>query len=127
MSTTSTTRVVNVRGTEPYDVYIGRATGSRPSAECIWGNPLVIGRDGDRAEVIAKYEQYLLHTPALLVRLGELRGKVLGCYCKPSACHGDVLVRYANGWNARRQAKAEALLHVQLHKEGLYSSHAIHA
>jgi hypothetical protein len=32
-------------------VYIGR-----PS---IWGNPFVIGRDGDRAEVIGQYEAWL--------------------------------------------------------------------
>ena len=26
----------------------------------------------------------------------QLRGKVLGCHCKPLACHGDVLADYLN-------------------------------
>lgn len=81
------TRVVHCKP-ERYDVYIGR-----PGP---WGNPFVIGRDGDRAEVIRKYEAWLLRQPQLLARLGELRGKVLGCYCAPLACHGDVLARLAD-------------------------------
>jgi hypothetical protein len=28
--------------------------------------------------------------------IGELTGKVLGCWCAPKACHGDVLVKLAN-------------------------------
>ena len=80
------TRAVN-RRREAYDVYIGR-----PS---VWGNPYVIGRDGTRAEVIEKYRTYVLSRPDLLARLPELRGKRLGCYCKPAACHGDVLAELA--------------------------------
>jgi hypothetical protein len=72
----------------PYDVFIGR-----PSK---WGNPFEIGKDGTRTEVIQKYEEYLLSNPELLKDLEELRGKVLGCWCKPSACHGDVLVKLLN-------------------------------
>jgi hypothetical protein len=71
-----------------YDVYIGR-----PSK---WGNPYVIGRDGSRAEVIAKYRAYILRTPALVAALPELKGKTLGCWCSPQACHGDVLVQLSN-------------------------------
>ena len=72
----------------PFHVYIGR-----PGP---WGNPFVIGRDGDRDEVIRKYESWLLEQPDLMARLPELRGKVLGCWCAPQACHGDVLLRLAN-------------------------------
>lgn len=72
----------------PHDVYIGR-----PSK---WGNPFRIGRDGTRAEVIAKYRAYLLGSPVLMAALPELRGKVLGCWCAPQACHGDVLAELAN-------------------------------
>ncbi len=75
--------VVNLRF-EKYDVYIGR--GSK------WGNRFVIGRDGDRAEVIRKYKEWILKNDELLGCLGELKDKVLGCYCRPLACHGDVLV-----------------------------------
>jgi len=77
------TRVVNLRH-EKYDVYIGR--GSK------WGNPFKIGADGTREEVIEKYRQYIMNRPDLLNDLEELRGKCLGCYCKPKPCHGDVLV-----------------------------------
>ena len=31
--------------------------------------------------------------PELLARLPELEGKILACWCKPEACHGDVLLR----------------------------------
>jgi hypothetical protein len=69
---------------EPYDVYIGR-----PS---IWGNPFEIGKHGTREEVIAKYRQHLKNDPLLMDRIMELDGKVLGCWCAPQACHGDVLL-----------------------------------
>lgn len=75
--------VVNVRA-ESFDVYIGR-----PSK---WGNPFVIGRDGDRAAVIAKFKAYLLSQPALMEQLAELEGKKLGCFCFPNSCHGDAIV-----------------------------------
>lgn len=71
-----------------YDVYIGR-----PS---IWGNPFVIGRDGTREEVIAKYKQRLLNNDWLKGQVINLRGKVLGCWCHPKPCHGDVLAEAAN-------------------------------
>lgn len=67
-----------------YDVYIGR--GSK------WGNPFVIGKDGSREECVEKYAVYLGTNVELIDSLGELRNKVLGCFCKPQACHGDVLL-----------------------------------
>jgi hypothetical protein len=70
----------------PYDVYIGR-----PSK---WGNPFAIGKDGDRDEVIRKYADWLAKQPELLKALHELDGKVLGCWCSPKACHGDVLISF---------------------------------
>jgi hypothetical protein len=78
------TRVVHHRQ-ENYDVYIGR-----PSK---WGNPFVIGTDGTRALVIEKYESWIRNNPDLLKDLHELKGKTLGCWCSPRACHGDVLVK----------------------------------
>ncbi len=77
------TRVVHCRKSS-YDVYIGR-----PS---IWGNPFTIGKDGTREEVIEKYREYIKNKPELLNRLHELKGKTLGCWCSPKACHGNVLV-----------------------------------
>lgn len=65
-----------------------------PVGGLMWGNPFVMGRDGDRAEVIRKYEQHLLSSPALMARLGELKGKTLACFCAPRQCHGHVLAHY---------------------------------
>lgn len=76
------TTVVNLRN-EPYDVYIGR--GSK------WGNPYYIPEDGNRETVIRRYKEYILSRPDLLAALPELKGKRLGCFCKPLACHGDIL------------------------------------
>ncbi len=77
------TRVVNIRK-EACDVFIGR-----PSP---FGNPYAAGWAGDRPTVIAMYRRWILTQPYLLARLHELRGKRLGCFCKPKACHGDVLI-----------------------------------
>ena len=68
--------------------YIGR-----PSK---WGNPFVIGRDGTRPEVIAKYRRWLCDQPNLVGSLPEIRGRDLVCFCAPRACHGDVLLELAN-------------------------------
>ena len=74
---------------DKYDVYIGR-----PSK---WGNPFEIGVHGTREEVIKMYEEYIMNKPELLMSLNELKGKTLGCWCSPKACHGDVLINLANG------------------------------
>ena len=81
-----TASVVNIKN-NPSDldyVYIGR-----PSK---WGNPFVIGRDGNRDEVVRKYLYYILEDQNLLNDLSEIKGKNLGCYCAPQLCHGDVLI-----------------------------------
>lgn len=83
------TKVVN-KYKESYDTYIGR--GSK------WGNPFVIGTDGNREQVISKYRHWITQGNGkhLLNDLHELQGKTLGCFCKPQACHGDVLVELLN-------------------------------
>lgn len=72
-----------------FDIYIGR-----PGP---WGNPFEIGRDGSRVEVIEKYRAWIVKQDDLLTRLPELRGKILGCWCAPLPCHGDVLLELLNG------------------------------
>lgn len=71
-----------------FDVYIGRGS--------IWGNPYTVQEHG-RDVCIEMYEQYIrarLHQePNLYLQLLELKGKRLGCFCKPKACHGDILVK----------------------------------
>jgi hypothetical protein len=77
-------RVVN--GSAPAgSVAIGRGTR--------WGNPFIVGEDGDRAVVIAKFHHYaqwrLEREPQWLE---PLRGIDLACYCAPKPCHGNVIV-----------------------------------
>lgn len=62
----------------------------------IWANPFHIGKDGPRDVVIEKYRQYLLRSPALLALLPTLKNKVLGCWCRGLACHGDVIAEMVN-------------------------------
>lgn len=79
--------VVHCRSGEPFDVYIGR-----PSR---WGNPYEIGINGTREEVIAKFAASL--SPAKRAEIKrELKGKILGCWCSPNKCHGDILSEIAN-------------------------------
>lgn len=71
-----------------YDIRIDRQTK--------WGNPFIIGRDGTREDVVNKYREYILGNKKLTADLHELKGKTLGCWCAPQACHGDVLEELAN-------------------------------
>lgn len=81
-------RVVHCKKSQ-YSVYIGR-----PS---VFGNPFVIGKHGDRAEVIRKFEAYARQNNSLLTAIRNLKDSdVLGCWCKPEACHGDVIVKLFN-------------------------------
>ncbi len=82
-----TNRVVHCKR-QPYDVYIGR-----PGK---WGNPFVLKRESDRAAALEQYRAWVMRQPELMAALGELRGKVLGCWCAPRLCHGDVLVELAD-------------------------------
>ena len=81
-------RVVN-KYKEDYDVYIGRGS--------MWGNPFRIGEHGTREEVVELYRKILWEQikSGLVTKddLTSLNGKRLGCFCKPQACHGDVIVR----------------------------------
>lgn len=91
------TKVVNKDKGDRYDVYIGRGSS--------WGNPYAVGfgaslgeEQNDRDEAIRKYKydferNFLQKSKEDAL---ELKGKTLGCHCKPFACHGDVLAEYLN-------------------------------
>lgn len=49
-----------------------------------------------RTEVIELYRNWIKQQPHLLADLHELKGKRLGCHCKPNACHGDILAELAD-------------------------------
>jgi hypothetical protein len=94
------TTVVNRYSGQPYDVYIGRGKGGRmpKTGRGMWGNPFKVGIDGTPEECIQKFERYLLEDRPDLVALipTDIKGKVLGCTCKPKPCHGDALARLAD-------------------------------
>jgi hypothetical protein len=72
-------------------VYIGR-----PSK---WGNPWVVNDNNTREEAIASYREWFHSDHNKLLRkhaLKELKDKILVCWCKPLACHGDVLAEWAD-------------------------------
>lgn len=83
----SETKVVNLKH-DDFDVYIGR-----PSD---FGNPFPVGTD--RKRCIQLFENYFLKRVKVDEEFKQkvltLRGKKLGCYCKPQACHGDVIKQY---------------------------------
>lgn len=85
---------------DPNHVYIGRSgvvfvNGHRfPPEDSIFANPFRI--EGETHECrkasVERFRTYARKNPLLLEELESLRGKTLGCWCKPDDCHGDVLV-----------------------------------
>lgn len=94
------TSVVNLKE-EHYDVRIDRKTK--------WGNPFIIGKDGTRDEVIQKFECWIVEQEHLMSALGELKGKKLGCWCKPGKCHGDILAILADQYNFQEKPSSDKM------------------
>lgn len=103
------TRVINiniqvefksVKSTPIYE-YIGRGS--------CWGNPYSITgfedlEEGeDPRELVINNFKYDFENDKLRTARKEdifaLAGKRLGCFCKPLACHGDVLADFLNRWD----------------------------
>ena len=87
------------------NMYIGRRgivfiDGERfPKEDSVWCNPYKIGKDGTREEVNIKYRAHIsekIASMGMREELRTLRGKRLGCWCKPEPCHGDILLELAN-------------------------------
>lgn len=84
----------------PDHVYIGRnmsfyVPGTNKSK---WHNPFSAKKYG-REKCLEMYKEYILNTPELLNSLDELKGKILGCWCYPEKCHGDILIEIINDSN----------------------------
>ena len=84
-------KIVHCRKDE-YDILIDRTTK--------WGNPfshkdstLAKYKVASRKEAISNYREWITKGDGkhLLNDLHELKGKTLGCWCKPKSCHGDIL------------------------------------
>ena len=94
---------------DPNNIYIGRKgvvfisnkeTGKKerfPKEDSEFCNPFKIGKQGDREEVLNKYEEYIRkkieNNNELKKKLINMRGKNLGCWCYPEKCHGDILLK----------------------------------
>jgi hypothetical protein len=105
-----TTTVVNVKR-DSYDVYIGRFNSRYGLTPSIFRNPFKLNKDGRRSEVLEKFEDYFKteyrdDSQYWNIQLDALRGKRLGCWCKPSACHGDLIGRLADMNRNERNAWA---------------------
>lgn len=99
----SITRVINIKRETEY-----KNKKSTPSYEYIgrgsyWGNPYSMYEEGDdRDEVIRKFKydfDYEKFPNKEKSEVFKLKGKRLGCFCKPEACHGDVLADFLNSWD----------------------------
>lgn len=97
------TTVVNLNNNEDYDVYIGRAG---QGLDGYFGNPIVRGKQCcvcgekhfDNKSIVACYRKrfyrMIEEDEAFAERISHLKGKRLGCFCKPDYCHGDVIAEY---------------------------------
>lgn len=87
------TTVVNIHY-DAYDVYIGRAG---HGFDGYFGNPYSAA---SRTVNIQFFESYFYgrveKDPLFRARVLALKGKRLGCFCKPKACHGEVIAEYLN-------------------------------
>lgn len=90
------TEVVNLKH-DAYDVYIGRTKDGGYG----FGNPFLASTHGHQ-KCIELFRNLLYgqiredtgqRRKWILDHIEELRGKRLGCFCRPKPCHGDVYVR----------------------------------
>jgi len=101
-------KIVNLR-TESYTVYIGRAGHGRDG---YWGNPVKLNSrcilcseiHESNSSTLPCYEKYLrrkLKTSTIFRKRFHNLNKddILGCFCKPNACHGDVMIMVWEEYN----------------------------
>lgn len=69
-----------------------------------FGNPFRLEKDGGdftREGSVERYREWFVgkieSDPEFRAAVKELRGETLGCWCKPKACHGDVICDYLRG------------------------------
>jgi len=107
-------RVVNVRRERPAGmVYVGRTCAG--FAGSVLGNPYKRLPEGAPGSTLANYRQWLRKQYQAggqvrqelerLADLAEAGDVVLGCWCKPAACHGDVIAEAVEGIIRQRQQR----------------------
>lgn len=101
LASSDQTRVVKLKRSvkggviQDCDIYIGRECkrGGWDLQQSKWANPFTAKMcNGSVIECLRRYRVWVESQPALLAQLDELKGKVLGCWCSPSPCHGNVLI-----------------------------------
>ena len=106
------TKVVNCRF-EPHDIYIGR----RKDTNEHFGNPFKIGPKCSREEAIQSFRMWIRgydfpkvepeRRKWILENLHKLKDKILGCWCKPLTCHGDVYVELLEGYDGNHKRNSQ--------------------
>lgn len=98
------TKVVNIHRGDAYDVYVGR---QGHGLDGYFGNPIQLGGScfvcgqvhTNRGPLLACFETYARDRVSSDLeyrsRVSGLYGRVLGCFCAPDQCHGDVLAKLA--------------------------------
>lgn len=88
--------VVNIRR-DKYDVYIGRAGKEQDG---YFGNPIKLQPGEAKGSTLDKFREYFYdridRDQEFKQRVLSLKGKRLGCFCKPAPCHGDIIADYVN-------------------------------
>ncbi len=103
------TRVINIKNDTQYKSEKSTSTYEYIGRGSCWGNPYSIydiedldeGEDPRRL-AINNYKYDFEHGKWFKDNKNEvykLAGKRLGCFCKPLACHGDVLADFLNAWD----------------------------
>ncbi len=99
-----TGKVVHVRGSLPYEVYIGRPMPHYGLNGSKYANPFTVKRWGLK-EALRLYEKRIRSDEVLMNQVHRLRGATLACWCAPkdraltvedeTVCHGQILLRLA--------------------------------
>lgn len=89
------TTVINIKSGQPYDVYCGRAGRGQDG---YFGNPFKLEPNQARGTTLSYFKSYfydrLEKDIVFKHRVLQLKDKVLGCFCKPHACHCDIIIDY---------------------------------
>lgn len=96
--------VVNIRGKTKEEmkgiIYIGRANIRKKLISSPFANPFRLSSElaNERTKIVFDYFYHfyskMKNEPCFLEKVLALRGKTLGCWCKPYICHGDIIVNF---------------------------------
>ncbi len=103
----------HIKDIQPGDVYCGRGKGSKwnpkncnPVESGYWGNPIAVNKECPVCRELHKtggstlpcYEEYLTDRLSYDSEFSDefirLQGETLACFCKPKACHTDIMIKY---------------------------------